>query len=417
MQLLIRNAKQLVTVSSFGKRAKVGEELRELNVIYDGCVFIEDGLIRWVGRTEEFNLNISPEVEILDASDRIVMPGFVDAHTHLVFAGTREQEFSLRTRGYTYQQIAEQGGGITNTVKAVRDTTKKDLKKGADKRLDSMLRFGTTTAEIKTGYGLDFKNEVKMLEAINELGHEHPVDIVPTFLGAHAVPPEFERMGKDYVELVVSEMIPYVARKKMAVFCDVFCEEGYFGLDDSRRILKEGKKSGLMPKIHADELTSAGGAELAAEVGAVSADHLENVSEAGIHAMADKAVVAVLLPGVSFFLGHKYAPARELIEARVPVALATDFNPGSCMSENMQLMMTIACTQMKMTPEEVIAASTLNAAAALSLSDQTGSIEVGKKADLLVLNIPSYEYLPYHFGVNHVERVVKHGKILEFGRR
>jgi len=413
MRLLIRNARQLVTVASGGKHTRAGKEMLDLNVVENGCVLIEDGTIKWVGRTEDFSFEVGPDVDVLDATDKVVMPGFVDAHTHLAFAGGRENEFALRTQGLTYRQIAEQGGGIINTVKGVRETTKKELKKVADKRLDSMLRLGTTTVEIKSGYGLDFKNEIKMLEAINELNREHPIDVVPTFLGAHAVPPEFKERKREYVELVISEMIPYVGRKKLAKFCDVFCEQGYFTLEESRRILEEGKKFGLMPKVHADELTSGGGAELAAEVGAVSADHLEHISDAGIQAMKDKGTVAVLLPGVSFFLGHGYAPARELIDADVPVAIATDFNPGSCMSENMQLMMTIACTQMKMTPEEVITASTLNAAAALVLSHDIGSIEVGKKADVIILDIPNYQYLPYHFGVNHVEKVIKQGTILE----
>lgn len=417
MQLLIRNAKQLVTVAGGSKHIKTGKEMRDVHMIENGCVLIEDKMIKWVGRTEEFGFEVGPDVHVLDASDKVVTPGFVDAHTHAAFVGSRESEFALRTQGMTYREIAERGGGIINTVMAVREATKKQLKKATDKRLDSMLRFGTTTAEIKSGYGLDFKNEIKMLEAIKELNKEHILDLVPTFLGAHAIPPEFKGRKKDFVELVVSEMIPYVGKKKLARFCDVFCEQGFLSLEDSRRILEEGKKFGLIPKVHADELTSGNGAELAAEVGAISADHLEHTSDAGIRAMKEKDTIAVLLPGVSFFLGHGYAPARKLIDAEVPVAIASDFNPGSCMSENMQLMMTIACTQMKMTPEEAITASTLNAAAAIGLSHDIGSIEVGKKADLLILDILNYQYLPYHFGVNHVEKVIKQGKLLEFNRR
>ncbi len=417
MRLIVRNAKQLVTIAGGGKHIKSGKEMLDVRVIENGSVLSENGIIKWVGRTDEFGFEIGSDAHVLDASDRVVMPGFVDAHTHVAFVGSRENEFALRTQGMTYREIAERGGGIINTVMAVREATKKQLKKATDKRLDSMLRFGTTTAEVKSGYGLDFKNEIKMLEAIKELNKEHILDLVPTFLGAHAIPPEFKGRKKDFVELVVSEMIPYVGKKKLARFCDVFCEQGFLSLEDSKRILEEGKKFGLTPKVHADELTSGNGAELAAEVAAISADHLEHTRDAGIRAMKEKGTIAVLLPGVSFFLGHSYAPARKLIDVGVPVAIATDFNPGSCMSENMQLMMTIACTQMKMTPEEAIVASTLNAAAAIGLSSDIGSIEVGKKADMLILDIPNYQYLPYHFGVNHVETVIKQGKVLEFNRR
>lgn len=414
MKLALINIRQLVTVSSAGERVKVGAAMRDLGIIDNAAVMIDHEVITWIGRMKDLSMSsLGGETEVLDCMERVVLPGFVDAHTHLLFAGNREDEFAERAAGATYQQIAAEGGGILKTVKAVRETTKKDLKKNARRHLSAMMKHGTTTVEIKSGYGLDAHAEVKMLEAINELDNEEVMRIVPTFLGAHAVPPEYGDRKAEYVNEVMNRLIPYIGSKKLAAFCDVFCERSYFELEESRSILMQGKQFGMLPKIHADELTPLGGAELAAEVGAVSADHLEHISENGIAALARSGTVAVLLPGVSFFLNHGYAPARALIEAGVPVALASDFNPGSCMSYTIPLMMTIACTQMHMTPEETIAASTLNAAAALNLSHEIGSIEVGKKADLIVLDVPNYKYIPYHFGENHVEKVVKDGVVLE----
>jgi imidazolonepropionase len=280
--------------------------------------------------------------------------------------------------------------------------------------MNAMLQQGTTTVEIKSGYGLDAEHELKMLEAIRELDREEVITVVSTFMGAHAVPPEFRGDKAGYVATILDKMLPYIGSKKLASFCDVFCDEGYFDAAESRSILERAKQFGLLPKMHAEQLSAIGGAELAAELGAVSADHLEHVTDAGIGALAGSGVVAALLPGASFFLNQPYAPARKLIEAGVPVALASDFNPGSCMCYSMPLMMTIACTHMGMSPEEAITASTLNAAAALNLSGERGSLEAGKKADAVVLNIPDYRYLPYHFGENHVERVVKDGVVLEF---
>ncbi len=414
MELLIQHAKQLVTVSSHGKRVKTGPEMRELAVIDDGSVFVRNGVIEWVGHESDRTIDTTKETEVIDASDKIVLPGFVDSHTHLVFTGTRENEFAMRAEGTTYQQIAKEGGGILSTVTAVRKATKKELKRLAEKRLDKMMQCGTTTVEIKSGYGLDMENEIKMLEVINELAKEHFMTVVPTFLGAHAIPPEYDGNNDQYIRLLCDKLIPYAGRKRLSNFCDVFCETGYFDLDESKKVLEEGKKAGMQPKIHADQLSPLGGAELAAKVGAISADHLEHVTARGIEALRQAEVIATLLPGVSFFLGHDYAPARRLIDAGVTVALATDFNPGSCMSFSMPLMMTIACTQMKMTPEEAITACTLNGAAALGLSYKVGSIDVGKDADMVLYDMPNYRYLPYHFGTNLVAKVIKHGTILEF---
>jgi imidazolonepropionase len=414
LNLALINIKQLVTVGSNGVQVKTGKEMQNLGIIENAAVLIENEKITWHGRMEELSMASIKEADVLDCLDKVVMPGFVDPHTHLVFAGSRENEFAMRSAGLSYQEIALRGGGIISTVQQVRNSTKKDLKKNARKYLNAFLRNGTTTVEIKSGYGLDMDNEIKMLEAINELKDEEVLTIVPTFLGAHTVPPEFFGQKKEYIREITERMIPYIAKKKLAVFCDAFCERGYFNQEDCREIFSRGTSVGLSSKVHADELTSGGGAELAAEVRAASADHLEYISDVGIKAIAHSGVVAVLLPGVSFFLHHQHAPARKLIDAGVPVAIASDFNPGSCMSYSMPMMMTIACAQMKMSPEEAITASTLNAAAAVNLSSEIGSIEIGKKADLIVLDIPNYKFLPYHFGENHVEKVVKNGVVLEF---
>jgi imidazolonepropionase len=413
MNLFVRNIGQLVTVSAHGDRVKIGSAMRDLGIVRDAGVLCRDGKISWVGPMSAWDGKLPPDFAELDASGMVVLPGFIDSHTHMMFAGSREGEFAARAEGATYQQIAEQGGGILSTVRHVRAATKKDLKRSTARFLTEFLRYGTTAVEIKTGYGLDMESEVKMLEAIHELREEEISTIVPTFIGAHAVPPEFRGDLQGYVDLVCSQMIPYAGRKRLATFCDVFCESGYFGLREAERILLEGKRWGMAPKIHAEELTPLGGAELAARVGAVSADHLEHVSDRGIAALQDAQVVAVLLPGVSFFLDHGYAPARRLIDAGVPVAIASDFNPGSCMSYAMPLMLTIACTQMRVTPEEALTAATLNAAAAIGLSSTLGSVEVGKQADLVVADVADYRTIAYHFGTNHVRRIIKNGTLLE----
>jgi imidazolonepropionase len=413
LNLFVKNISQLVTVAARGKTVKTGADMRDLGVISNAGVYCNGGKIAWTGPMSEATRAVPGDVAELDASGRCVLPGFVDSHTHAMFAGSRVEEFALRAAGATYQEIAKQGGGIVSTVRAVRAADKKSLKRPTARYLTDMLRCGTTTVEIKSGYGLAKDAEIKMLEAINELKDEEIIRVVPTFLGAHAIPPEYRDKPHDYVNLVTNEIMPYVGKKKLAEFCDVFCETGYFDLEESELILLAGKTWGMHPKLHADELSPLGGAELAGRIGAVSADHLERVSVAGIAALRSAGVVAGLLPGVSFFLNHGYAPARELIEAGVAVAIATDFNPGSCMSYSMPMMMTIACTQMRLTPEEAITAATLHGAAALGLSAQVGSIETGKEADLIVADVPDYRHIAYHYGVNHVQTVVKNGTILE----
>jgi len=421
LDLFIKNISRLVTVASHGKPFKTGKEMGELGIIDDAGVLCLHGKIAWAGPMSEWGRGNErllpprpPGLEEIDASGMVVLPGFVDSHTHMMFAGDRAHDFALRAAGATYQEIARQGGGILHTVSHVRAASKKDLKRSTVRFMNLMMKQGTTTVEIKSGYGLTLDAEIKMMEAIHELEEEEMMGVVPTFIGAHAVPPEYKEDPAAYQELVIGKMIPYIGRRKLARFCDVFCEQGYFDLASTRRILEAGKSWGMMPKVHAEELTPFGGAAVAAQVGAVSADHLERVDDAGIAALRGAGVVATLLPGVSFFLNHGYAPARALIDAGVPVAIASDFNPGSCMSFSMPLMMTIACTQMRMSPEEALCAATLNGAAALRLSDTCGSIEVGKNADLIVTDVPDYTHLAYHFGTNHVVRTIKHGTILEF---
>ncbi|MBI4429385.1 MAG: imidazolonepropionase [Ignavibacteriales bacterium] len=414
VQLLLKNIRQLVTVSANGGLVKTGNGMSDLGIIENASVFIEDGTIRWTGPAHDFREKLRKDADVIEARDYVALPGFVDAHTHLLFAGSRENEFAMRARGMTYQHIAEMGGGILNTVKATRGTTKKELKKIAQKRLDAMMQQGTTTAEIKSGYGLNEDGEIKMLESIYELEKEHPMSLVPTFLGAHAIPPEYRDRPDNYVNEICERILPYIAKRNLARFCDVFCDRGYFTVDQARKILTKAKSLGLQLKIHADELSNIGASSLASELGATSAEHLEKIGLEEITRLQKAGTVAVLLPGVSFFLGHGYANARGLIDAGVAVAIASDFNPGSCMSFSMPLMMTIACTQMKMTPEEAISAATLNAAASLKLSDKLGSIEPGKQADIVLCEIPDYKYLAYHFGVNLISKVIKKGTILEF---
>jgi imidazolonepropionase len=382
-----------------------------MTLIDDGALLIEEERIEWVGRTPDVP-PIPANAAIIDATDKIVLPGFIDSHTHLIFAGSREGEFEQRLQGMSYQEIAARGGGINATVQRVRQASRGELKRQARRRLDRLLRFGVTTVEVKSGYGLTLADELKCLEVIAELNAEGPLELVPTFLGAHAVPPEFRSDRDGYVRLVIDTMLPEIAGARLAEFCDVFCETGVFSLDESHRILTRARDLGLRLKLHADELTPLGGAELAARLGAVSADHLLCITDAGIDALARSGTVATLLPGTAFFLGMPYAPARRLIERGVPVALASDCNPGTCPTENLPLVGAMACTQMKMLPAEVVTALTLNAAAALGRANHLGSLEVGKQADLIICDVPDYRHLFYHFGVNHVWRVIKRGRVV-----
>ncbi|MBS7607617.1 imidazolonepropionase [Candidatus Bathyarchaeota archaeon] len=385
--------------------------MRELSVIRGGCVAVKDGRIIAVGKTADVKKIVRAET-IINASGKTVMPGFVDPHTHLVFAGSREEEFQMRVEGASYMEILKAGGGILKTVRETRKASSDELLGFGLNTLDVMLSHGTTTVEAKSGYGLTAKDELKILGVIKRLNQLHVVDVVPTFMGAHAIPNEYRSNPEDYVKLVVEDMIPKVAERKLAEFCDVFCEKDVFTIEQSRRILEAGKAQGLKPKIHADEMSSFGGAELAAHVGAVSAEHLLYASDEGLKAMAEKGVIAVLLPAAAFSLmAGRYADARKMIEYGVPVALGTDFNP-SCWIENQQLVIAFACHFMRMTPAEAITAATINAAHAIGRAHEVGSIEVGKKADIIVLNIPNHMFLGYRFGVNLVDKVIKNGRLV-----
>jgi imidazolonepropionase len=407
--LAIRNAAQLVTPR--GRSAVAGPAMRQVQVLDNATVVVHDQTIEWVGPAAACP-PLPADATVIDAAGKTVVPGFVDSHTHLVFAGSREAEFEQRLAGMTYQQIAAQGGGINATVARVRQASRAELKETARKRLALLLSFGATTIEVKSGYGLGAADELKCLEVIAELNAEGPWELVPTFLGAHAVPPEYRDDRGGYVRLLIEKMLPEVAAGRLAEFCDVFCETGVFSLEESERVLSRARDLGFRLKLHADELTPLGGAELAAKLNAVSADHLLCITDAGIESLAKSGTVATLLPGTAFFLGAAYAPAGRLMEAGAAVALASDCNPGTCPTENLPLVGAMACTQMKMLPAEVLTALTLNAAAALGRADRLGSIEPGKQADLLILEVPDYRHLFYHFGMNHVGNVVKRGQLV-----
>jgi imidazolonepropionase len=355
---------------------------------------------------------VPANADVIDASGKTVLPGFVDSHTHLLFAGSREDEFEQRLLGLSYQEISAKGGGINATVRHVRRASPEELKEQARRRLRRFLHFGVTTVEVKSGYGLTLADELKCLAVIADLNAEGPLELVPTFLGAHAVPPEYAGDRTGYLRLLRDDMLPEVARCRLAEFCDVFCETGVFSLEESQTLLTHARDLGFGLKLHADELTPLGGAELAARLSAASADHLLCISEAGIDALATSETVATLLPGTAFFLGVDYAPARRLIEQGAAVALASDCNPGTCPTENLPLVGSMACTQMGMLPGEAVAALTLNAAAALNRSGRLGSLEVGKQADVILCDVPNHRRLFYHFGVNHVSLVIKRGKVV-----
>ncbi len=413
--LLIRHASQLVTLKGSSDAPLTGKAMEALHIIEDGSVWIEEGIIQSVGTDREIAEKYGSRLEearVIDATGRLVTPGLVDPHTHLVYAGSRENEFEMRLKGATYMEIMNAGGGIHATTAATQKATHEQLYEESRKRLDLFLRHGVTTVEAKSGYGLTLEHELKQLEVARELNRNHPVDVVSTFMGAHAVPVAYRERPDDFVERVIREMIPEVARRKLAEFNDVFCEKGVFTPEQSRRILEAGKEWGLLPKIHADEIEPYGGAELAAEVGAVSADHLLKASERGIRALAEKGVVAVLLPGTAFFMMAESADGRRMIDAGVPVALSTDCNPGSSPTVSMPLIMNLGCLKMGMTPAEVLTAATINAAHAIRRGREIGSIEEGKKADLVLFDVPNYMSLQYAFGVNHVHTVIKGGEVV-----
>jgi imidazolonepropionase len=411
VDLIIENASELATPQGGRQKPLAGTQMQESRIIKNAALAVKDGKIVEVGKTA-FVTSAFKAAETIDAGGKTVIPGFVDPHTHLVFAGSREKEFELRLKGSSYMEIHRQGGGILRTVRETRHASEDELIHNCKRTLDIMLEHGTTTVEAKSGYGLTIKDEIKCLRVIQQVREAHTVDLVPTFLGAHAIPLEYEGKADDYVRLVVESMIPSVASAGLAEFCDVFCDDGAFTLEQARRILNAGVKHGLRPKLHADELTPFGGAELAAETKAVSAEHLLYSSDAGLKMMAKQDVIAVLLPAASFTLmTQRYAAARDMIELGVPVALGTDFNP-SCWVESQQLVIAIACRQLKLTPAEALVASTLNAAHAINRSAEIGSLEKGKKADVLILDAPNHSFLGYRFGTNLVSKVIKEGKLV-----
>ncbi|MFA7361258.1 MAG: imidazolonepropionase, partial [Candidatus Kapaibacterium sp.] len=373
-----------------------------------------NGTIKYSGNESGFRKylkqNKIKNFKEVDCTGKTVMPGFVDSHTHLVHAGSRANEYEMKIQGKSYEEIAKVGGGIAATVKAVRKATKTELHKLSEKRLHNFIKYGTTTLEAKSGYGLDVKNEIKLLEVINKLSrkNKYGVDILPTFLGAHSIPPGVSK--KEYIDTVCYEMIPQVAERRLAVFIDIFCEKGYFDAKDTKHILSIGAKFGMIPKVHTDQFYSIGGIGAAKKVNAISVDHLEVLNQKGINQLKGTNIIATLLPGCSYFLNMVYPPARKLIESGIPVALATDFNPGSCNTENMQIIMSLASLKMKMTAEEIINAVTVNGAFALNIQDKSGSLTSGKQSDILVFDFPIYKDLIYHFGVNQLEKVYKKGR-------
>ena len=416
VDIIIKNIGELLTLKGAAKPRSGEKEMNELGIIRDGAIAISDNRIEAVGTTNEIMQNYSSDL-IIDAENKVVMPGFVDSHTHPVFVNTRENEFEMRIKGKTYVEISQSGGGIRSSIESVRKASEEELFKLSKQRILRMIANGTTTLEAKSGYGLSTESELKMLRVIRKLDETLPIDIVPTFLGAHEFPPEYKNNREEYIRILTEEMLPRVKEENLAKYCDIFTEKHVYTIEQSRKILSHAKKLGFKIRMHADEIEPIGGAELAAEIGAISADHLGAASDNGIKAMKNAGVIATLLPGTIFSLGMKtYARARDMIAAGLPVALATDYNPGSCNCDNMQMIITLATLQMKMTVAEAIIASTINAAYALELGDKIGSLEKGKNADILIMDMPSYKYLPYHFGSNNVKIVIKNGKIIKTNR-
>ena len=409
--LILKNIGKLVTMqgsSSF----RVKEEMNKINIIENEYIEVKTGKILAIGVGDEFGNLCGDDTKIHDAEGLLVTPGLIDSHTHLIHGGSRENEFSMKLNGVPYIEILNNGGGILSTVKATKEASEEELYKKAKKSLDRMLEFGVTTVEEKSGYGLELNTEIKQLEVARVLDKNHPVDLVHTFLGAHAVPEEYKENHKAYIDILVDVMMPKIKDMGLAEFCDVFCEEGVFTIEESEYILQKAKEMGYKLKIHADEIESLGGAELAAKLGCVSADHLMAASDEGIKMMAENNVVANILPATSFNLNKNYADCRKMIDMGAIVSLSSDYNPGSCPSENLQLVMQLGCLHLKMTPNEVLTAVTINAAYAIDRADKIGSIEVGKNADFVVFDARNVEYLMYHFGINHTKKVYKNGNLV-----
>ena len=412
MTLAIINCSQLVTIAG-ARRARAGGDLRQLAIVEDGAMLVRGEYIEAVGRRREIESLIDADCEVIDAGHRVVMPGFIDAHTHPVFAGIRANEFEQRASGASYREIAARGGGIRSTVRATRNASQNDLVKTGKRYADWFLRNGTTTIEAKSGYGLTLEDELKILRAIRELNEQTPLRYVPTFLGAHDIPAEYRSRRQTYVNLVINEMLPRVAEEKLAEYCDVFCEEDVFTTDETWEILSAARCHGLGLRVHADQLSLSGGAKLAGKLSCATADHLEHTDSTGIMALKAAKVQPVLLPASVYALGStKYPAAREMIDAGLAVVLATDFNPGSSPTPSLPMVLSIACTQMKMTPAEAVTAATINAAYSLGRGDEIGSLEKGKRADFVIHDVSDYRELAYWFGIEHPWRVYASGNLV-----
>ena len=392
---------------NIGNLVTYNHKLQEIDIIENTQLLIKGEKIDTVDK------NISGAYSTFDCNGKLITPGFVDPHTHPVFSSGREEEFRLRLQGASYQEIAEKGGGINSSIQGVRDATVKKLVEVVTKRMDRFLKLGTTTIEAKSGYGLDVESELKSLEVLDIVNKNHPIDIIPTFLGAHSIPPEYKANQNGYIDLLCNEMIPAVAKQGIAKYCDVFCENGYFNVIQSRRILETAKQYGLIPRLHADEFEDSGAAELAAELGAVSADHLMAASDEGIAKMAEANITATLLPGTTFFLGStNYAPVKKLVDAGVKIALATDYNPGSCHIQSMPFIISLACIYLGMKVEDTLIASTYNSAKTLNIENEVGSIEVGKKADLIIWDLEKLIEIPYNVTDLPIVKVIKNGQFV-----
>ncbi|MED4075118.1 imidazolonepropionase [Lysinibacillus fusiformis] len=415
MTVLIKNANEVITLKNNVRGPRTKEQMQEIAIVENGSVLIEEDRIVAVGALEQLEVDFPELVKkatTIDASGKVVMPGLVDCHTHLVHGGTREEEFNMRLNGSTYMEIMNTGGGIHATTKRTRETSFDELYEKTRKHLDIFLKHGVTTVEAKSGYGLDWETEKKQLEVAKKLQATHDMDVISTFMGAHAVPRDYKGREDEFVDVLIHEMLPKVAELELAEFNDVFCEKGVFTPEQSERILEAGKALGLTPKIHADEIEPYKGAELAAEVGAISAEHLLVASDEGIQKMAEAGTIAVLLPGTAFFLRAPFARGRLMIDEGVPVAISTDFNPGSSPTMSLPFIMNLACMHMGMTLEEVLTATTINAAYAVNRGEQIGSLEGDKKADVIILDVANYKQLQYFYGMNHTNTVIKNGQVV-----
>lgn len=418
MSILIENIKELIQVEENPRLLVKGKEMAKLQTIKNAFLYIEDGIISAMGKMADINkegvLFSTADVRVINAAGKMVFPSFVDSHTHLVYPASREIEYIDKIKGLSYEEIARRGGGILNSVRLMQEASEEELVEDALKRLDEIISYGTGAVEIKSGYGLTVESELKMLRVIKKLKQLSPLTIKSTFLGAHSIPLEYRGNQTKYVDIVIHEMLPRITEEALADYIDVFCDTGFFTVEDTERILEAGLKYGIRGKIHANELDYSGGIQAGVKYNALSVDHLEFTGDKEIEALLQSETMPTVLPGAAFFLGMKYAPVRNMMDAGLPIALASDFNPGSSPSGNMQLIVSMACILYKMLPEEAINATTINTAYAMGISNQVGSIALGKKANVFITSeIPTYEYIPYYYGTNKVETVILNGEVIE----